>query len=361
MAFKLKSGFDIVLHYKNNGEVKPYYPISKTSNIISESGENVDELLAQKADIEHAVPDAEPADNLRFLRNDNSWQTLPDASSKQKGVVQVATSVVSSESEYTVAHINTVKQVNDRVDQVNTSLSNYILKSDKGKPNGVATLNQDGIIPTSQLPSYVDDIIDGYIDLQFNKFYSDPEHSHPITLESGKIYVDIPTRKIYRYSGSILVEISASLALGETSSTAFRGDYGKIAYDHSQKEHARVDATKTEASELNGYIKINGNNTIVYKHPSVHGASETNPHGTTKGDVGLANVENLSGVQLTDKYVTKGLITDKLGFTPAPNDLATQFNEGLMSAEDKSKLDNMMRIVVGETNSESNVLWLKTI
>lgn len=101
--------------------------------------------------------------------------------------------------------------------------------TDKGVATGVATLNSQGKIPSSQLPSYVDDIIEGY--LYNNAFYEDSAHTRQITAESGKIYVDLVSNKTYRYSGTNYVEISASLALGETSSTAFAGDRGKAIED----------------------------------------------------------------------------------------------------------------------------------
>ena len=63
------------------------------------------------------------------------------------------------------------------------------------------------------------------------------------------------------------------------------------AYNHSQATHARTDATKVEKSSTNGNIKINGTETTVYTHPS-----GTNPHGTTKSDVGLGNVGNFKAV-----------------------------------------------------------------
>ena len=84
----------------------------------------------------------------------------------------------------------------------------------------------------------------------------------------------------------------SNLALGETSSTAYRGDRGKTAYDHSQSTHARTDATAVTSSTTNGNIKINGTETTVYTHPG----SGTNPHGTTKSDVGLGNVGNFKAV-----------------------------------------------------------------
>lgn len=110
----------------------------------------------------------------------------------------------------------------------------------------------DGLIPSYQLPSYVDDVIEGELvsDTEFDV------EGFIITPENGKIYVDIITNKSYRWSGSVFVEISKSIVLGTTEYTAFRGDYGQTAYDHS---------------------KITGN-----------------PHNTTKANIGLGNVDNTS-------------------------------------------------------------------
>jgi len=93
----------------------------------------------------------------------------------------------------------------------------------KGVANGVAELDAAGKVPSSQLPSFVDDVIE----------VADYDHL-PITGESGKIYVTLDANKTYRWTGSGYAEISESLALGETSATAYRGDRGKTAYDHSQ-------------------------------------------------------------------------------------------------------------------------------
>lgn len=84
----------------------------------------------------------------------------------------------------------------------------------------------NGVVPANQLPSYVDDVI------EYATFTS-----FPVTGESGKIYVAIDTLLAYRWSGTQYSVISPSLALGETSSTAYRGDRGKTAYDHSQVTH----------------------------------------------------------------------------------------------------------------------------
>ena len=173
--------------------------------------------------------------------------------------------------------------------EINTKLNSKLNTSLKGSANGLAELDANGKVPSSQLPSFVDDIIEGY--LSGGKFYKESAHTTEITGETGKIYIDLATNKTYRWSGSAFVVVSETLALGETSSTAYRGDRGKIAYDHSQSTHARTDATKVEKSSTNGNIKINGTETTVYTHPS-----GTNPHGTTKSDVGLGNVGNFKAV-----------------------------------------------------------------
>ena len=184
--------------------------------------------------------------------------------------------------------------------EIDTKLNGKLNTTLRGSANGLAELDATGKVPSTQLPSFVDDVIEGY--LSGGKFYMESAHTTQITGESGKIYIDLSTEKTYRWSGSAFVVISDTIALGETSATAYRGDRGKTAYDHSQAAHARTDATKTEKSATNGNIKINGAETIVYTHPG----SGTNPHGTTKSDIGLSNVGNfkavstVSGQGLTD-------------------------------------------------------------
>ncbi|BFK92993.1 hypothetical protein [Blautia producta] len=141
----------------------------------------------------------------------------------------------------------------------------------KGAANGLAELDGSGKVPAAQLPSFVDDVLEGYY--YNSKFYKEAAHTTEIAGETGKIYVDIPSNKTYRWSGTAYVVISDTIALGETASTAYRGDRGKIAYDHSQSTHARTDATKTEKSTTNGNVKINGSESVVYTHPSTHAAS----------------------------------------------------------------------------------------
>lgn len=134
----------------------------------------------------------------------------------------------------------------------------------KGAVNGLAELDGSGKVPSGQLPSYVDDV-EEYANLA----------SFPVTGESGKIYIALNTNLTYRWGGSTYVEISPSLALGETIDSAYRGDRGKIAYDHSQ-------------------------------------LTSGNPHNVTKSDVGLSNVVNsdtTTTANITDSS-NKRFVTD---------------------------------------------------
>jgi hypothetical protein len=94
--------------------------------------------------------------------------------------------------------------------------------AEKGQPGGLAELDESGRVPSSQLPSYVDDVVEY------------PSRSDfPATGESGKIYVATDTNLAYRWGGTEYVEISPSLALGTTAETAGRGDWTQAAYNHS--------------------------------------------------------------------------------------------------------------------------------
>lgn len=116
--------------------------------------------------------------------------------------------------------------------------------SAKGAKNGVASLDENGKVPAAQLPSYVDDVLEGYVADDLSAFYKDSGKTSAYTPETGKIYVNLNNNKTYRYSGSKYAVISETLALGETSSTAFDGARGKKAYDHSQSAHAPSNAER---------------------------------------------------------------------------------------------------------------------
>ena len=103
----------------------------------------------------------------------------------------------------------TKKYVDDKVQELGVYVDgNFLDVTQKGSANGVASLDNTGKVPSSLLPSYVDDVVEGYY--YGGKFYTDSAHTQLITPETGKIYVDINTSKAYRWSGSTYVEISQS-------------------------------------------------------------------------------------------------------------------------------------------------------
>lgn len=113
--------------------------------------------------------------------------------------------------------------------------------SQKGAASGVASLDSTGKVPSTQLPSYVDDVVECYVvgsAPYAQDWLSTTSGGQALTPEDGKIYIILSEgpyqNQEYRWGGSQYAEISPSLALGETSSTAFPGDKGLIAYNHSQ-------------------------------------------------------------------------------------------------------------------------------
>lgn len=122
--------------------------------------------------------------------------------------------------------------------EVDGKLSGKAASSHKHGAADITSVNASaisGVIAAANLPSFVDDVIEGY--LNGGKFYkekkTDGTYATEITAESGKIYINLNDSKTYRWSGSAYAVISETIALGETSSTAYRGDRGAAAYNHA--------------------------------------------------------------------------------------------------------------------------------
>lgn len=182
------------------------------------------------------------------------------------------------------------KEIEDRKagdTTITNSLNAFI--STKGQPSGLAELDSTGKVPAAQLPSYVDDVLEFSTKAQF-----------PQTGETGKIYVAKDTNLTYRWTGTQYLEISQSLALGETPSTAYPGDKGK----------ANRDALNSMPTKLTSYLT-----------PT-----------TSTGEL----------VKINYKYTSK----DGLNYGPLQDDnidipSATTTNAGAMSAIDKGRLDDL--------------------
>lgn len=233
--------------------------------------------------------------------------------------------------------------------ELNSKVQQFI--NSKGAPNGLASLNESGIIPSAQLPSYVDDVIE-----------VDTFSNLPGTGESGKIYIVQDTNLTYRWSGTDYVEISKSLALGETSSTAYPGDKGKATTDKLNRipDKLITDTVNVNQSTTEAVLKFTtyrqeaqqiGRNTLtitsattsqaglmsssdktkldglkdqagitsdinaVQTNLETHINNKSNPHEVTKDQVGLGNVDNTSDANKPISNATQTALNGKFSAT----------------------------------------------
>ena len=269
---------------------------------------------------------------------------------------------------------------------VYSALGTKVDKTSIGTANGVAELGADGKIPASQLPSSVDSIVEGYF--YNDKFYSDSSHTSEIVPESNKIYVDVVSEITYRWGGTMYVEVSPSIALGETSSTAYRGDRGKTAYDFSQNPYTSSPAENGTASagsstawakgdhvhphDSTKVDKINGKglstndftDALKTKLDGVETGAEVNQNAFTNVKVGSTTVaadsksDTIELVAGSNVTLTPDATNDKvtIAATDTTYSTATTSAAGLMSASDKTKLDGIAS--GAEVNVQAN--WTQT-
>ena len=159
-------------------------------------------------------------------------------------------------------------------------------------------MDSSGHVPSSQLPSYVDDVIEGYY--SNGNFYSDSAKTKKITGEGGKIYTDLTTNKTYRWGGTAWVEISKSLAIGETAGTAYDGAKGaKNASDISLLK-TDVSTLKTDNTQNKKDIStLKGNYTTIQSQVNTN----SNNIGLLNTDVILLKTNVYTKTESDEKYV----------------------------------------------------------
>lgn len=147
------------------------------------------------------------------------------------------TSIVDAINKGDAAVKAQVDRLDTKIDDVNEDLQDF--KALKGQPNGLAELDGNGKVPASQLPSYVDDVMDAYATytvsptgvLQNIQLYADAEHETPIVGERDKIYVNVTPGEVsyqFRWSGSQFIHIdSNAIIIGDITGTAYDGGKGK--------------------------------------------------------------------------------------------------------------------------------------
>lgn len=243
------------------------------------------------------------------------YGTLVNATTDPK--IAKASQIFDEELNKYQSEINTQLGISD--DSLHKELTNF--KNTKGKANGLASLDDSGKVPSTQLPSYVDDV------LEFTQLDQLPKPG-----ESGKIYVVTSTNLQYRWSGSDYVEISKSLALGETSSTAYPGDKGKATTDvvNSLSDNLVNDVLVSQSDKNSVSLTIKS----ITKNP-------------VKKNKELLLVDG-EPILLTDN--TPILLADNVNdglYDQADDKLitinqASSFTAGVMSASDKTKIDKII-------------------
>ena len=223
------------------------------------------------------------------------------------------------------------------VDTQDSLLQDQIdLKADAIAMNQVLSTKADlvgGLIPASQLPSYVDDVL-SFVNLA----------SFPVTGEDAKIYIAEDVNKTYRWSGSSYVEIGGGgVALGETSSTAYRGDRGKVAYDHSLSQGNPHNTTTSE---------INEGTKLFFTEPRVR---NTVLSGLVKTD--SSNVTNTDTVEIAvGKLAAKSEASGSSGFNWVDITTVGTINSSLISYTSANYPNDTCKIEVAR---KDGMLWIR--
>lgn len=208
------------------------------------------------------------------------------------------------------------KEIEDRKagdTTITNSLNAFI--STKGQPGGLAELDSTGKVPAAQLPSYVDDVLEYSTKAQF-----------PQTGETGKIYVAKDTNLTYRWTGTQYLEISQSLALGETSSTAYPGDKGKANRDALNSMPTKLTSHLTPTTSTGELVKIN------YKYAAKDGLNY-GPLQDDNIDIPSATTTNAGAMSAIDKGRLDDLY-DEFGSIENPGDKLDSLPKNLVTGVD---------------------------
>lgn len=196
---------------------------------------------------------------------------------------------------------------------ITNSLNAFI--STKGQPGGLAELDSTGKVPAAQLPSYVDDVLEFSTKDQF-----------PQTGETGKIYVAKDTNLTYRWTGTQYLEISQSLALGETPSTAYPGDKGKANRDALNSMPTKLTSYLTPTTSTGELVKIN------YKYAAKDGLNY-GPLQDDNIDIPSATTTNAGAMSAIDKGRLDDLY-DEFGSIQNPGDKLDSLPKNLVTGVD---------------------------
>ena len=290
----------------------------------------------------------------------------------------------------------------------------------KGQAGGFAPLDDSGLVPANHLPSYVDDVIEVYATYDVSptggltnvQLYTDAGHQTPITGESGKIYINVADGEPpyqFRWSGTKFVDSNtSSLIIGEIAGTAFEGSRGKhledvvssmpknliskVSIANKNKRNVIIlcnysatdgqghyidkpdgmvipltPATTKEAGlmDADSVIKLNQTLPDAIEAEQEARIAKDNAHDTFNSSLpgiiltGFTLTHNSTNVRATLNNKTKSAEGKTYeGATDLIRDIlaATKTTAGVMTAADKTNLDNTVQGLANEITNRTNAI-----
>lgn len=255
--------------------------ITEESNRAQQKEQELDEKIdTTKSDI---IGSATPDNDTLGKLESNLNAEIERATNKENSIEQNLNSHISNQE-------NPHNVTKAQVGLGNVTNDAQVKRVEMGVAQGVATLDENGLVPSSQLPSFVDDVIDCYATytkaddgtLSNIVLYKDAEHQTLIVGESGKIYVDVTDATTFinpinsevlsqttpqsayqfRWTGTQFAVVGAPTVIGEITGTAFDGGRGKALEDKTNAHIANTSNPHNVTVQQIGAIPTGGLKTI---------------------------------------------------------------------------------------------------
>lgn len=338
--------------------------ITEESNRAQQKEQELDEKIdTTKSDI---IGSATPDNDTLGKLESNLNAEIERATNKENSIEQSLNSHISNQQ-------NPHNVTKAQVGLGNVTNDAQVKRVEMGVAQGVATLDENGLVPSSQLPSFVDDVIDCYATytkaddgtLSNIVLYEDAEHQTLIVGESGKIYVDVTDATVFvnplnsevlseattksayqfRWTGTQFAVVGAPTVIGEITGTAFDGGRGKALEDKTNAHIANtsnphnVTVQQIGAIPTGGLKTINGNTLegegnieLIYNADDILFTSDL----TITADVGVHTVGSSGSKTLPTTGKSVKQVMDLL-FSEEKNPTITQPYVNLSSSSMGSK------------------------
>lgn len=228
------------------------------------------------------------------------------------------------------------------VSDVQTNLTNFM--NTKSRANGLCPLDEKAQVPASYLPSYVDDVIEGY--LYDGRFYKEENHITVINGEGSKIYIDLSDMNTYRWSGTAFVLISKSITIGGQPGQAFDGALGA-------QLTADVNRLETGMTSLENIVNGKAEAAALTSHTN----NKSNPHGVTASQVGLGNVDNTSDANKPISTATQTALNNKLDKEVSGKYSFTELAKGILLEALENFVGTFIEVTQDHLYIANNSVW----